>query len=268
MKAEVERQRRDDLEETKRDALLKQRERQRYYRLRDTRTHEEREEALLKRREEKRTKLQREINRKEELKYMECTFQPRIFTKPEESPRRACSKGSHQVERSSSCGALARSSLRDQLEDSPPDSPGGSKLAKLLEKQFTLLRKLGDIDADAQQSRQRKEGRFVQTATGVSLVKPSEEELRDADMHIYRRQLEAVHALERLDMEILELPKDQLDSLLVMGFRLGLGEGVRQGIQSPRETQRKSLVETPRNNIRVIRSDDALRGGSQMIGAY
>jgi len=238
LKDEAERVKRNSLEEFKRDTLLKQRERQRFYRFRDTRTHEEREEALLKRRQE-RTEMQAEQKRdEEEREYSRCTFQPKSFTKDKKASGGA---------RSSSCGATVSQASKENRErgqkqlDSPRKAPASpsTRLRKLLRQQQSLIVKFSEIDADMETLRSKhKDGRMSQA------------DQRQMDVELYKRNLEIVHAMDRLDMEALELPQAQLDSLLTMGYRLGIGEKGRRGITSPRQSSRQSLVDTPRNNLR------------------
>jgi len=269
-KDEADKMERDTLEECKRDALLQQRARQRFYRLRDTRTHEEREDAMLKRREDRRSVLQLERQRQEQQQYSECTFQPKIFTKKEDREavgRGRRSTGARQVVRASSCDAVIdrTSMLQDYYyTPAPAQSPGaskldiagGTKLQILLDKQLGLIRKLTKIDEEAQMARQCR----AQAAMPMTEV-----EIRDAEVQFYKQQLDVVHSLERLDMDILELPKVQLDALLAKGFRLGLGEGARQGLKSPREASRRAFAESPRNNLRVMRSADIIREGQEFM---
>jgi len=243
LKDEAEQAKRNSLEECKRDALLKQRERQRFYRFRDTRTHEEREEALIKRREERSRSSIQEQKRQEQLQYLECTFQPKMFTRPQDR-----STGHERPQsRSSSCGAVVNQAPQDSRTAGQTllESPRGHKLQKLLTQQQTLIRKFADIDAEIELVRtSRKDGRYSQAQA---------EQHRDMDVRLYKRNLEVVHSLDKLDMQVLELPQAQLDILLAMGYRLELGEKGRRGLTSPREASRKALAETPRNNLRENR---------------
>lgn len=269
MKDEAEKAEIDGLEECKRDALLQQRARQRFYRFRDTRTHIEREEAILKKREDRRREVLRERKLHEQEQYAECTFQPKIFTKKEDREAvgrgRRITAGTHQVIRSSSCDTFDRTPmLQDYYLHTPApvqspgasklDSTGGTKNQILLDKQLGLIRKLAKIDEEAQMARRSR------AQAGLT-----EDEIRDAEVRYYKQQLDVVHSLERLDMDILELPKVQLDALLAKGFRLGLGEGARQGLKSPREAARRAAAETPRNNLRVGRSVDMIREGQEFV---
>lgn len=234
---EAEQSKQSSLEECKRDALLKQRERQRFYRFRDTRTHEEREVALLKRREETTKSNTLKQQRKEELEYLrECTFQPKFFTRSQDGVR-----GPGQ-ERSSSCGAVVRQAPQDRrsVSQTMQETTSGSNLEQLIVQQQALIRKFAEIEAETELVRTtRKDVRYAQA-----------DQLRETDLRLYKRNLEVVHSLDRLDMQVLELPQAQLDILLAKGYRLGLGEKGRRGLASPRESLRKSFAETPRNNLR------------------
>jgi ribosomal protein L34 len=267
-KDEAAKHERDELEECRREALLQQRARQRFYNMRDTRTHIERENDMLKKREERRNVLRLEKQRQEQLQYSECTFQPKIYTKREDREGycfRRKSTGGRSVVRSSSCDAVIDRTpmLQDDHYVPAPaqslvrlDAAGGTKLQILLDKQLGLIRKLTNIDEEAQMARQSR----AQAATPMSEI-----EIREAEVQFYKKQLDVVHSLERLDMDILELPKVQLDALLAKGFRLGLGEGARQGLKSPREASRRAFAESPRNNLRIMRSSDIVRAGEGVL---
>lgn len=268
MKEEADKMERDTLEQGRTDAMLTLRARQRFYRLRDTRTHQEREEAILKKREDTRNTLLLERQRQEKEKYSECTFQPKIFTKKDDRDFMGRARRSTGVVRSSSCDAVFdRVPPRQEYYSAPPvqvqtfgtsklDIAGGTKLQILLDKQLGLIRKLTKIDEEAQIARQSR---------AQAAIPMTEVAIRDAEVQFYKQQLDVVHSLERLDMDILELPKVQLDALLAKGFRLGLGEGARQGLKSPREASRRAFAESPRNNLRVIRSADIIREGQEFV---
>jgi len=250
LKEKTEQQKENSLEEGKRDALLKQRERQRYYRFRDTRTHEEREEAMLRRREDHKRSNELRKRREEYEEYLECTFQPRIFTKSEERRKSA-------AERSSSCGAVIgqpswqdsprRESPRSQRTSRSGESPSATAaLKKFLRQQQALVRKFAEIERETE------------------LAGSLHQEQRDVDVDLYRQNLEVVHALDRLDMQVLELPQAHLDIVTSMGYRLGLGEKGRRGVATPCEAthgwssqgdSQRWVVESPRNNLREIIGD-------------
>mmetsp|Transcript_29326 Transcript_29326/g.51346 ORF Transcript_29326/g.51346 Transcript_29326/m.51346 type:complete len:514 (-) Transcript_29326:63-1604(-) len=99
-KQQKERQQQQALEEGQRNFATRQRENQRFYRFRDSRTHEEREEAMLRRRDERVRELRREKKQKELEKYSECTFQPHFFTRGREN------RQARGDVRASSCGAI------------------------------------------------------------------------------------------------------------------------------------------------------------------
>lgn len=248
LKDEADRHQRDTLEECKRDALLRQRERQRTYRFRDTRTHEEREEALLKRREERTRALRLEQQRLEQSEYQACTFQPKLYTRREDGVERMRSTG-HQIERSSSCSFVGTQDGSRARQESPRDA----KLQKFLEKQQVLIRKLAEVDADTEIARHSRKDRMAYASVGGK-APHADFDARELEVRLYKRHLDVVHSLERLDTQILELPQAELERLLSIGYRIGLAEGARRGLQSPREASLKALAETPRNNLREART--------------
>lgn len=221
LKDESERAIRNNLEDCKRQAWMEQRERQRFYRFRDPRTHEEREDALLKRRQERKLSAYFEKVRNDEIEFEECTFQPRLYSRGQDAHL--------PPERSSSCGATSvirgsQDRSRVQVFEYQADNPHrGSLMQKYLAQHQALIRSLTEIAA------------ATETSGG--------------DLHLYKQNLEVVHALERLDMQVLDLPQAQFNDLLARGYRLGLGEKGRRGLTSPRETQHV-MAESPRNNLR------------------
>jgi len=68
-------------------------------------------------------------------------------------------------------------------------------------------------------------------------------EWKSAELSVYRQHVNLVHALERLDVQVLELPRDELKSLVGMGFKLYLAESVRRTYKSVRDLYRAPIVE-------------------------
>lgn len=242
LKDEADQNKRNNLEEGKRDAMLRQRERQRYYHFRDTATRGEREAAVLSRREKRTMSYMDEQRQKQELEKVECTFKPRFYTRPQEGAR------SPGRERVSSCERVATEQDRrsdnfmnqTQPMQQEEDSPCAMGLQQMLTHQQKLIQMFAEIDTETDLVRGVRKGGHQQQA----------EQLRETDVRLYKRNLDVVHSCDRLDMEVLELNQAQLDALLAMGYRLGLGEKGRRGLSSPREASRRALEETPRNNLR------------------
>jgi len=63
-------------------------------------------------------------------------------------------------------------------------------------------------------------------------VEPDAEQVA-ADERLYRRKLNIVHALERIDLQVLGLQRQDIEALVDKGFQLGLAERVRQSLRVP-----------------------------------
>lgn len=230
-KDESERAKKNNLEECKRQAWLEQRDRQRFYRFRDHRTHQEREDACLRRREERVKHAGEDRQRMEEMELDECTFHPKLLSRTQDARRKA-------PQRSASCSTLLGQSPQDNSFENQMQSPRGAKLQKILVQHQTLIYGLNDIAAETEL------GRTSRTALPTA-------DHTEADKLLYKQNLEVVHALERLDMQVLDLQEAEFNLLLARGYRLGLGEKGRRGLTSPREAQRQAAAESsPRNNLR------------------
>jgi len=260
----VEKSWRQAFEDDRRDFMLRQRQRQRYYHFRDTRTHDEREEEILRRREEHaRTFLAKGLLR-EENELALCTFRPALSSRRQQARPRGSGGGDmcggdqlrpdQGMARSSSCGAN-RSPTAPKENRPKLWSPASVKLQKLFERQLAVVRKLGLLDADVALQRNLMRARydkikvrverehglidgspltsFTQDHVHTRVVEVLGPEQRAAEVRLYRRQLDLVHALERLDGQALALPKADLESLLVMGYRLRLADERRAAIQVP-----------------------------------
>jgi len=226
-----ERAKRNNLEECKRQALLEQRDRQRFYHFRDNRTHQEREDACMRRKEERSKFVGQDRQRLEEMELEECTFHPKLLARAQDVRRRS-------PQRSASCSELLGQSSPDKSFENQMQSPRGAKLQKILVQHQTLIHGLSDIAAETELTRTSRTG-----------YPPADH--TEADKLLYKQNLEVVHALERLDMQVLDLPEAEFNLLLARGYRLGLGEKGRRGLTSPREAQRQAAAESsPRNNLR------------------
>lgn len=321
------------LEDTRRESWLKLRERQRTYRLQDTRSHEEREEDVLRRRSARARMNDMEKLAREQDELVDCTFKPKLVTDwqskkggsqcPPSYGMQGCVAGgtgaapgegsSPSAASSQGCGGLGRSAswaggtpLGSGCSQKTPRAAPPLRLQALLEKQLGLTQKITELEADCRVQQQMLEAKradlanrhgrgeamggwrpgqgglvpdsggsgsadvdspawasdvavcsgvaFGQTGSGSprdgllqwspaqSSVAPEQPSLAQsvvvpeqqaAEVRLYRRRLGLVHALERLDVQVLDLPAHDVETLLNLGFRLGLAETVRQMAPAP-----------------------------------
>lgn len=240
-------------EASKQNAWIKQRQRQSCYRFKDNRTHEEREEALLKRREDRSKARCLEKMQLEAQQFDECTFHPRLLGRGQDG---RYSGAILPHERASSCSGVAGYALQDgSFHESPRDSqflesprgsrfndsmesPGGvTSIQRHLWEHQALVASLNDIAAE----------------TELACSARSAQVQGEHDLRLYKQNLEVVHALECLDMQVLELPQAHFNLLLMKGYRLGLGEKGRRGLTSANsavDVTQNDFAESPRNNLR------------------
>eukprot|EP00931_Biecheleriopsis_adriatica_P040811 TRINITY_DN23373_c0_g1_i4.p1 TRINITY_DN23373_c0_g1~~TRINITY_DN23373_c0_g1_i4.p1 ORF type:complete len:822 (-),score=149.16 TRINITY_DN23373_c0_g1_i4:31-2496(-) len=258
-----------DVGELENLALLRIKERQASYRGRqDPRSHSEREQDLLKRRMSWSQTFQTQQALREQQEMRECTFRPETGSSKASSSRSSAKGMTRSLSRShvtgsNTNGAMAdgrgrrtppNSSRRPSAAPSPRDSD--EDLWKLQEKQISVLRQLGEICASMSPETSAGQsgsgscrgagvpegcdsprdhlGRRPLGAPGgfVALAAEGPEKLAN-ELRLYRQQLTQVHALERLDMQALELPHERLKILLSTGFKLGLAEGLRRKLRRP-----------------------------------
>lgn len=165
--------------------------------------------------------------------------------------------------------SLTRSQARNCPAPGLRKFSDGGKLRNFLEKQLVLIRKATDLDADARLQSSllstrcaELQGQFLQEAQAsqqLGLIQgslmgdarraeeaaryPAETARRRAQevlapqqaanrIALYRRYICVVHALERLDVQVLGLPQSELRTLVGMGFKLDIAEGVRAKARS------------------------------------
>lgn len=238
--------------------------------LHDSRTHEEREEALLRRRQERHRAGEKAQLAREQEELMECTFTPAILSsmgagRSSPSRMRSNSPASSSLQTRSATGSSANSAV-------------GEKLQRLLEKQLMHVRQLGELDVeqktqrsflgagvgsggcpdvesghdgwDAAPSATAGTGQSVEVDDNMydsprdnipqTLASAPHAE-QEAAVKLYRGQLALIHALERLDLQALDLAKDELDTIGNLGFRLGLADNVRRTMQVAHQGHAPSL---------------------------
>lgn len=246
------------------DYFLKQRERQRLYRLRDTRTHIEREEGLLKRKEEKIRALRAEQEEREQNEFQRhATFQPTLFTRqPHASGQSANGAG---PARSASTGTIGGGGDKAKGRGG---SDGPLSPQSILEKQLLMVRKLAELDADVRiqhtlmlsrraelQLKIRQGGELDGGGASNREVEQRVEaelrpELQAAEMALYRRRINLIHCMERLDVQVLSLQKTDVDILIGMGYRMRLAEAVRQDMNAPQGVSTADSVgSVPLNSV-------------------
>lgn len=255
------RQRKASEEQQQLQLQLQKVERQASYKGRqDLRTHEERELDMVRRRQTWTQAHQTQQALREQHEMRECTFQPEIRS---QSRDRASSsvQGAASTVSSSTCSSAATgrpsatasraesrarngAARRAGSESHSPRRDQMMELRKLQEKQMAVLRQLGEICASGGGGAAEPPGSGgdpcdsprdhlrMRSSQGAAKAPDGPEKLA-TELHLYRLQLAQVHALERLDMQALELPPKRLQMLLTTGFRLGLAEGLRRKLKRP-----------------------------------
>eukprot|EP00929_Paragymnodinium_shiwhaense_P010147 TRINITY_DN11464_c0_g1_i1.p1 TRINITY_DN11464_c0_g1~~TRINITY_DN11464_c0_g1_i1.p1 ORF type:complete len:532 (+),score=108.97 TRINITY_DN11464_c0_g1_i1:72-1667(+) len=224
--AEAEQKKREALEDGRQQWVVQQRQRQRFYHPQDQRTHIEREEEMQRRRQARMAErvIREEQRAQEEMNY--CTFRPQMFTRPRSrspgnSPR--CSSPRNGL-------GLHGGGLEASAASAGPTPRGGSstpgrswhnaKLQAFLDKQGILLNRVAQLDTDAQA---HEEKGAVDGSNGAA-----PHDGKSVEVSLYSRRIAIVHALERLDLQVMALPPAELDALLAMGFRMQVADEVRR----------------------------------------
>ncbi|CAJ1375919.1 unnamed protein product [Effrenium voratum] len=213
----------------------------------DPRSHAERELELLRKRQSWQQSFHTQQALREQQELRECTFRP--DTSRSGSSFRATRQGSssQMTFPEDSRRASSRSSSRGH---SPRDSV--VDLVALYEKQVQVLRRLSEICADPGGDCGPHTTRPEEL---VAVAAEGPERLR-RELRLYRRQLEQVHVLERLDMTALELPAERLQALIALGFKLGLAEELRGKLPQP------GPVDVPDGEPRSLSTQDELLSAS------
>ncbi|CAE7611827.1 unnamed protein product [Symbiodinium natans] len=228
---QMRRQQQIEAEEQMRWQLERERWQASYKGPQDLRSHLERELELLQKRRSRQHEFQVEQLAREKQEMQECTFWPNTSrSKTSYEAVRAGSRSRNSVSSISGVngssssvsvraesrrGVASRSSSRGQ-------SPRDERIEELLalhEKQVMVLSRLSQICAG--------HGGASPRCTTTSSLSGLEE------VKLYIQQLRQVHELERLDMQVLELPKRRQQTLMGLGYKFGLAKDLRAKLPSP-----------------------------------
>jgi len=191
----------------------------------DLRSHLERELELLQKRRSRQQEFQVEQLAREKEEMQECTFWPN--TSRSKLSYEAIRSGSRSrnsingINASSSSVSVRTESRRGGSRSSSRGSPDEriEELLGLHEKQVLVLSRLSQICMG--------QGGNAARCTANSSLSGLEE------VKLYIQQLRQVHELERLDMQVLELPKRRQQTLTGLGYKFGLAKDLRSKLPSP-----------------------------------
>jgi len=191
----------------------------------DLRSHLERELELLQKRRSRQQEFQVEQLAREKEEMQECTFWPN--TSRSKLSYEAIRSGSRSrnsingINASSSSVSVRTESRRGGSRSSSRGSPDEriEELLGLHEKQVLVLSRLSQICMG--------QGSNAARCTANSSLSGLEE------VKLYIQQLRQVHELERLDMQVLELPKRRQQTLTGLGYKFGLAKDLRSKLPSP-----------------------------------
>ncbi|CAE7252426.1 unnamed protein product [Symbiodinium sp. CCMP2456] len=222
---QMRRQQRNEAEEQMRWQLEKERWQASYKGPQDLRSHLERELELLQKRRSRQHEFQVEQLAREKEEMQECTFWPN--TSRSKLSYEAIRSGSRSrnsingINASSSSVSMRTESRRGGSRSSSRGSPDEriEELLALHEKQVLVLSRLSQICMG--------QGGNSARCTANSSLSGLEE------VKLYIQQLRQVHELERLDMQVLELPKRRQQTLTGLGYKFGLAKDLRSKLPSP-----------------------------------
>jgi len=222
---QLRRQQRNEAEEQMRWQLEKERWQASYRGPQDLRSHLERELELLQKRRSRQQEFQVEQLAREKEEMQECTFWPN--TSRSKLSYEAIRSGSRSrnsingINASSSSVSVRTESRRGGSRSSSRGSPDEriEELLGLHEKQVLVLSRLSQICMG--------QGGNAARCTANSSLSGLEE------VKLYIQQLRQVHELERLDMQVLELPKRRQQTLTGLGYKFGLAKDLRSKLPSP-----------------------------------